>query len=68
MRKIHMTQQFFEASSIQGHLFEKTKPVFRYGLGECLYQISDLYRFSFDQEVPYSPTTNSPTEIYTSEI
>ena len=36
---------------LQGHFFEKTKKsVFRYGLGECVYQISGEYRFSFGQE------------------
>ena len=46
MRKIHVTRQFFEASGRQGPFFGKTKnPVFRYGLEECVYQISGLYRF-----------------------
>ena len=37
--------------------FEKTKyPFYRYCLGECVYQISGLYRFSFGQEVPYRPS------------
>ena len=52
MRKIHVTQQFFEASGRQGHFFEKNqRAVFRYGLGECMYQISGLYEgtlFSFE--------------------
>ena len=39
MRKIHVTRQFFEANGPQGHFFEKNKkPVFRYGLGECVGQ------------------------------
>ena len=47
MRKIHVTRQFFEASGPRDRFFEKNKkPVFRYGLGECVYQISGLYRFS----------------------
>ena len=52
LRKIHVTRQFSEASGTQGHVFEKnkTKTVFRYGLGECVYKISGLYRFSFCQE------------------
>ena len=49
----------FEASGSHCHFFEKT--VFRYGLGEWVYQISGLYRFSFNQGVPYNPQT------YTSE-
>ena len=48
MRKIHVTRQFFEASGPQGHFFEKNKKaVFRYGLGECVFQILGLYRFFF---------------------
>ena len=40
MRIIHVTRQFFEAGGPKGHCFEKTKkPVFRYGLGECVYLI-----------------------------
>ena len=48
MRKIHVTRQLFEVSGPRGHL--NNKAVFRYGLGECVYQISSLYRFSFGQE------------------
>ena len=44
MRKIHVTQQF-----LWDRFFQK-KHVFRYGLGECVYQISGLYRFSFGQD------------------
>ena len=29
---------------------KKKKPVFRYGLGECVFQILSLYRFLFGQE------------------
>ena len=38
MRKIHVTWQFFEASSSHGDFFEKTKkPVFREGqMGVCV--------------------------------
>ena len=43
MRKIHVTRQFFEASNLQA--FSKKKPIFRYGLGECVCQISGLYLF-----------------------
>ena len=34
---------------LQGYIFEKSiyKKVYRYSLGECVYQISDLYSFSF---------------------
>ena len=43
MRKIDVTRQFFEASGLQGHFFEKKKQkkntIFRYGLGECGYRI-----------------------------
>ena len=53
LRKIHVTRQFSEASGTQGHVFEKTKTVFRYGLWEGVYKISGLYRFSVGQEVPY---------------
>jgi len=53
MRKIHVTRQFFETSDPQGQFFEKTKkPIFRYGQGEYVYQISGMYHFSFGQEVP----------------
>ena len=44
---MHVTRQYFEASGPQGYFFEKNKiPVFRYGLGECVYRISGLYLFS----------------------
>ena len=47
MRKIHMTRNFFEAIVTQGPFFEKNKKhVFRYGPGECLYEISGLYRLA----------------------
>ena len=69
MRKIHVTRQFFKARGPQGHFFEKTKkPVFRCGLGECVYQISGLYRISYGQKVPYDPTAIRPRDIYTSEL
>ena len=60
MQEIYVTRPFFEASGPQGHCFEK--PVFRYGLGECVHQISDLYHFSFDQEVLCIPQTNRPIQ------
>ena len=48
MRKIHVTQQFFEASGLHGDLIEKTKKKrFRYGQWEYVCQISGLYRFRF---------------------
>ena len=50
-----MTQQFFETNGSQGNFFEKNKnPGFIYGLGEGVYQISDLSRFSFGHEVAYA--------------
>ena len=53
MRKIHVTQQFFKASGLWDRFFQKKKKhIFRYGLGECVYQISGLYRFSFGQDKP----------------
>ena len=63
MRKIHATQQFFENSCRHRDFFEKTKkPVCRYGLGECVYQISGLYSLAFGQEVPYKPTNTFTSE------
>ena len=42
-----MTRQFFKGSGPLGPFFEKTKtPFLRYGVGECVYQISALYLFS----------------------
>ena len=55
MRKIQVTLQFFEASGPQSNFFKK-KIVFRYGLGECVYQISGRYRFSLGQELLDKPT------------
>ena len=52
MRKIYVTRQFFEANDAKGLFFEKKKKI-RYGLGECVYQISGLYHFSLPKEVPY---------------
>ena len=63
MRKIHVKRQFFEASGPQGHFFEK-KTVFKYGLEECEYQISGLYRFSL---VRRSRTPHKPIDINTCE-
>ena len=66
MRKIHVTRQFFEASGIQDHFFEKNqKPVFRYCLGECVYQISSLYLFSPWPKGPVQK--HQQTHIFTSE-
>ena len=54
-----MTRQFLRLAALRVTFFEKTKKKhFRYGLGECVYQISGLYRFSFSQEVPYDPQTD----------
>ena len=44
----------------------KKKTFSRYGLGECVSQISGLYRFSFGQEVPYKPK-NRQTNTHTRE-
>ena len=43
---------------------KKQKSDFRYGLGECVNQISGLYRFSFVRR----SHTNQQTHIYTSEL
>ena len=52
MPKIHMTWQYFEATGPQGHFFEKKqKTFFRYGLEECVYQISGPYRVWFGHGV-----------------
>ena len=70
MQRIHVTRQYFETSGPRDHFFEKTKkPVSGYGLGECLYRISGLYRFPFGQELPYRPTNlqTSENRIFTSE-
>ena len=71
MRKIHVTRQLFEASGPQGNFFEKTNknPVFRYGLGECVYQISGQYLFSFWPKgaVQVHKPTDPQTHIFTSE-
>ena len=52
-----MTRQFFEPSAPRGPFLAKTKKnlPFRYGLGECVYQILGLYRFSFGQGVVTQP-------------
>ena len=49
-----------KASGPRDHL---KKPVFRYGLGVCVYKILSFYLFSFDQEVVYRHT-NPQTNIY----
>ena len=39
-------RQFLEANDRQGLFFEKNETlVYRYALGECVYQISGLYLF-----------------------
>ena len=53
MRKIHVTQQFFEASGPQGHFVKK---VFRSTLGEGAYEIRSLRRFSFGQGIGHIQT------------
>ena len=51
MQKIHVTRQFFRLAALRVTLSKKTKKsVFRCGLGERVYQISGLHRFSFGQE------------------
>ena len=66
MRKIHVPA-VFEASGPQDHFFKKNKkPIFRYGLGECVYQISGLYRFSFGQRRDthiYTDTTHLQVKV-----
>ena len=46
MRKIYGTQQFSRLAALRVTFSKKQKPVFRYGLGERVYQISGLYLFS----------------------
>ena len=59
-----MTWQFFRASDPEGNFFEKNnKNFFRYGLEECVNQITGLYRFSFGQEVLYNPQAYSQLKI-----
>ena len=55
MRKILATRQFLRLAALRV-TFLKKKTVFRHGLGECVYQISGMYRFSFDQEAFKKPT------------
>ena len=42
---------FLEKAFCLKFSFEKTNKLFRYGLGECVYQISGLYSFLFGQEL-----------------
>ena len=68
MWKIHVMQQLFEA---QDRFFRKNKKtIFRYGPGECVYQISGLCRFSLGPKgtVQTDKQTESQTHIYTSEL
>ena len=58
MHRIHITRQFFLAS----YTFSKKTKII-YSLGECVYQITGLYGFSFAQEVAYKHT-NTPTQQY----
>ena len=44
-------RQFFEARGSQIHFFRKAKNVYRFGQGECVYQISGLYPLSFGQGI-----------------
>ena len=51
----------FDGTGPEGQFFWKKKK-FRYGLEECVYQISGLYTFSFGQGV-----WNKPTDMYRSK-
>ena len=66
MQKIIVTRQFFGDSGPRGHFFDKNKkPVFGYGLGKGVYQISGLYRFSFSQEAWHKQINKQNKQIYT---
>ena len=66
IQKTNVPRQFFEASGPRDR-FSKKKPVFRYGLGECVYQISGLYRFRCGQNA-WHRQTEKQGHIYTSEL
>ena len=51
--KIYIIRQFFDASSPHGNFFEKK---IRYTHGDCVYQNTCLYPFSFGQPVVYRQT------------
>ena len=46
------TGLFSKLATLRVLFRKKQKNVFRYGLGECVNQISGLYRFSFGQDKP----------------
>ena len=55
MRKIHVTRQFFEANGPQVIFSKKKPPQFLDIIRGCVFQISGLYRFLFEQGVSYVP-------------
>ena len=59
----HRNTAAFEAGGPQGY-FSKKKNIFRYGVGEYVYQISGLYNFLSGQEAPDKPTD---THIFLNE-
>ena len=62
---MHVTRQFLDTSSPLDRFFEKNKKHdFTYGLGECVYQISVLYRFSL--WLKGAVQTHKQTLIFTS--
>ena len=64
IQKIRVTRQLPEVSGSQSHLFENTKPVFTYVLGECVYHFPGLYRLSLAK----MSHTNRQTNIYVVKI
>ena len=64
MRKIHVTRQFFEASSRHGDLIEKTKNPFLDKVNRSMcakFQVCIVFRLARWRD------TNTYTHIYTSE-
>ena len=47
MRKIPVTRQFFKTNSCHGDIFEKTKQVFKYSLGQGANKSLNLSFFHF---------------------
>ena len=60
--EIHVTLQFLAVSG-QDNRFFFQKSIFRLCLGVRLYQILDIYRFSFDQERGTNKETYRQTNI-----
>ena len=54
---------FSRLAALRVTFWKNKKTVSRYGLEECVYQITGLYHFSFGQ-VPYNTQTNRPTYSY----